>query len=712
MRIGLPLRRRAPDRQPRLVLRFALIVGVCLSVAAVTIVVATRYLNQQEAEKNAATHARFVGRSLLAPTLKPTDFTAPLTEERKAALDQFFSSRVLIGGTSLILLVGEEGIAYATDGGLAVGSNPDPARVTGALGGDITSSTGTIADPNANKKTKVLETYVGVNGGTAVFYQDYGPIAAAAQAAFLPIAGTLELAVLLLFALLVPILSRVTRHMRQQMEQIDHQAHHDDLTGLPNRLHFRKAIEQHFRDQPSAAIMMIDLDGFKDVNDTLGHDVGDKLLQEVPERLHAALPAGAALARLGGDEFAVMLPNATAEEALATGVAIRRRLERPFQFDHLSLAVDASIGIAEAPRHGADAYTVLKNADVAMYVAKETRSGCAIYDPVRDTLDPERLRLLADLRGALERGEISPHYQPKLALATDRIQGVEALARWEHPALGMITPDRWIPLVEQAGYHELLLRRMIETTLEQLAVWDRLGIRLAASINLSMHDLFDIRLPELIDGLIGSSEISPQSITFEITESAFMANPTRVRRVLAGIADLGCRISIDDYGTGYSSLTYLRSLPVDELKIDRSFVKDIHDEPTNVQIVRSTIDLAHSLGLTVVAEGIEQPEELEVLRNLGCDMIQGYIIGRPRKPAALTARLLAGRRHEVMVPIALVPAEPPTNDHSQVLRSRSDGHPDILRAAPTSSSTERAERRATPRLPLTPTPARGHSRVS
>ena len=430
---------------------------------------------------------------------------------------------------------------------------------------------------------------------------------------------------------------------RQRMEEeLRHQALHDALTGLPNRALLQDRLYQALRTAsrlPSRgtpgplALLLLDLDRFKEVNDTLGHHHGDLLLRHVAERLCATLRDSDTVARLGGDEFAVLLPATDHRGAHAAAEKIAAALALPFDVEDLPLHVGVSIGIALAPAHGEDAETLLRHADVAMYVAKREGETWAVYAPERDAYTPDRLALTADLRRAIADGDLLLHYQPKVDLVTKRITGVEALVRWTHPTRGPIPPDGFIPLAEHTGLIAPLTRWVLEAALLQAGHWRRAGLHLDMAINLSMVDLRDLGLPDTLERLLRAHAVPPTSVRLEVTESALMTDPACTQAVLVRLAALGVGLSVDDYGTGYSSLAYLKRLPVDELKIDRSFVRQMAEDAADAAIVSSTIGLGHALGLRVVAEGVEDHATWTLLADAGCDTAQGYYLARPL-PAA------------------------------------------------------------------------------
>ena len=434
------------------------------------------------------------------------------------------------------------------------------------------------------------------------------------------------------------------RRLRRRAAENSHQARHDLLTGLPNRTQFHDRItraallaQEHGR---QIAVMLIDLDGFKEVNDTLGHGNGDKLLQQIGVRLPEALRAGDTVARLGGDEFAILLPTVAGEDAaLMVAEDLRRALDGPFALADLAIHPDASIGIALYPDHGADADTLIQHADVAMYLAKDGRTGVAVYDEEQDRYSPDRLALIGELRRAIDQGELTLHYQPQVEPETGRVGGVEALLRWQHPERGLVPPDEFIPLAERTGLIRPLTLWVLDAALRQCASWRRAGLDLWVSANLSAANLVDGDTPRQIEQLLRRWDVPPSLFRLEITETTAMADPARTHAVLARLDAMGVQLAIDDFGTGYSSLAYLKRLPVHELKIDRSFVSNMAHDPNDEVIVTSTIDLGHNLGLRVVAEGVEDQDTLDELVRRGCDLAQGYHFTRPLPPAELRAWL-------------------------------------------------------------------------
>jgi len=414
-------------------------------------------------------------------------------------------------------------------------------------------------------------------------------------------------------------------------------AYRDTLTGLPNRALFSDRLQQALRMAPrlsaSVSVLLMDVDRFKYVNDTLGHQIGDLLLREVAERLAAIVRRESdTVARLGGDEFVVLLPSDDADGARRVARNIQKALETPMSLDGHVVDCRVSIGIASFPEHGESATTLLRRADVAMYTAKRLNNGLAVYDDQDDQDSRARLSLMGELRHAVETHELVLHYQPKVHLADPRELHVEALVRWQHPVRGLVAPSEFIPFAEQTGFIRQITQAVMARAVAQCVQWRREGLRIHVSINISARDLLDPELADRFANLAADHGCHPSWIALDITECANLDDPGHALRNLERLHALGCRISIDDYGTGYSSLAYLKRLPVNELKIDRSFVMGMVSDASDAVIVRSTVDLAHNMGLTVVAEGVEDEATLRKLRELGCDMAQGYHLSRPLPP--------------------------------------------------------------------------------
>ena len=409
---------------------------------------------------------------------------------------------------------------------------------------------------------------------------------------------------------------------------------HDALTGLPNRTLFRDRIEQATarcrRNGGVLAVLLIDLDGFKEVNDTLGHHTGDVLLRQVAARLQRYLRQVDTVSRLGGDEFAVFLPDLTGVEvAEETAHRLLAAIGEPFHLEGISLSVQASVGIAGFPEHGLDTETLLQRADNAMYEAKRLKSGVELYAQQKDKTSRRRLALSGELRGAVDDNQLLLHYQPKARLSDGAVVSVEALVRWDHPWYGMVPPAEFIPLAERTGVMRPLTINVLDQALRQIREWSRLDLDLSVAVNISTQNFHDLLLPDEIAHLLARHGVPPRLLEIEITESMLIADPMRAMHILGRLSEMGIRLLIDDFGTGYSSLAYLKRLPVNGIKIDQSFVKQLTTDDNDAVIVRSTIDLARNLGLETVAEGVETTEAWDALRDLGCDHAQGYFLSPP-----------------------------------------------------------------------------------
>jgi diguanylate cyclase (GGDEF)-like protein len=472
-------------------------------------------------------------------------------------------------------------------------------------------------------------------------------------------------------------LKQATEELEIKQQEQEWQALHDSLTGLPNRTLFmqrlHEAIDEAEPEGVQVAVMIMDLNDFKEINDTLGHHYGDLLLMEIGSRLQDVLREGDLIARLGGDEFGVVLPGL---QDAAASVTIAERLleslEQPIDLEGLAIDVTASLGIAIYPIHSQEVETLLRRADVAMYAAKETRGTYEMYAPSQDRYSPNRLTLISQIRPALENQEFSLYYQPKVGLGNGKVNGMEALIRWHHPERGLVQPDEFIPLAERTVLMRPLTMYVIDNVLAQWHRWARDGIDFSMAVNLSARNLLDVQLPEQVGELLDRWGVPPDRLVLELTESSLMADSVRSIGVLTRLSRVGVKISVDDFGTGYSSLSHLKRLPINEIKVDRSFVTNMRNDPNDALIVRATVDLGRNLGLQVVAEGVEDRETLEQLAEIGCDLAQGYYLSRPlphtEVPAWLLEHDLEWRRQPVRRRLELVSvAEPAEDDQLKAL---------------------------------------------
>ncbi len=424
--------------------------------------------------------------------------------------------------------------------------------------------------------------------------------------------------------------------------ELEYLAMHDPLTGLPNRILLQdrllQAIRAASRQPASFALMIMDLDGFKDVNDSMGHEAGDRLLQETAKRLTGQLRQSDTAVRLGGDEFAILLPTVARDiDAGAIARKLLRALEEPMVLGDQTVRVTASVGAVLFPAHGDDVSTLLRRADRAMYEAKRERHGFLVFAPVMEEEGDDRVRLQADLEHAIRHGELVLHYQPKVDLVTGKTSGAEALVRWNHPTLGMLPPARFVPLAERTRLIEPLSLYVLRTAAVQARAWADAGRPLPIAVNISAINLGDGEFVGHVERILTDAGVSPDLIELEVTETALMRDPECAEAVIRALSNLGVRVSIDDFGTGYSSMAYLRKLTVARIKIDKSFVMDMGVNRNDGVIVRSIIDLGHSLGLKVVGEGVETADAMAVLASLGCDYAQGYHLARPMDAEAFDA---------------------------------------------------------------------------
>ena len=451
------------------------------------------------------------------------------------------------------------------------------------------------------------------------------------------------------------------RRAGRQAQIAERLAVHDALTGLPNRVLFQSRTEQALHAArrgvgATATVMLLDLDRFKEINDTLGHHYGDEVLREIGRRLPGIIGERDVVARLGGDEFAVLLRSVDAVQAAAIAERIRSAIAEPFDIAGVRLELGASVGIAAFPDHGHDVETLMQRADVAMYQAKERRTGVARYVAELDSNSLQRLSLASDLRGALQRGEFILHYQPKVDLASGVVCGAEVLLRWAHPRHGSIGPGEFIPLAEHTGVILPLTTHVLERALRQSGIWRSRGLELSIAVNLSARTLVEPRLAERVGALCDRFAVPHSSLVLELTESMVVADPTRVIPTLERLQELGVELAIDDFGTGYSSLEYLKLLPVSEIKVDRSFVTSMSEDARDAAIVASTVQLGRSLGMRVVAEGVETAEVMARLGALGCEQGQGFVFSHALEAEAFEAWVAAYRRRERHSPLVALSA--------------------------------------------------------
>ena len=648
-------------RRPRfgLLTRFALASFVAVALLGVALAHTFAQGVRSRALADARRTANLVDGSLVRPQIRESDLQTGLAPARVTALDRALAASLAGGQVARIKIWNRDSrVVYASDHSIIGKRFPTiDDELAEALDGETASDVDNLTKAeNAGDRHfgKLLEVYTPIRSSTTgrivgafELYLPYLPIAAGiahdTQRLYLYLAAGLTLLYLLLFR----IVAGASTRLRRQATENEHLALHDPLTDLPNRSLFHDRAQQAIlaarRDGTGVALMILDLDRFKEVNDTLGHHNGDLLLQEIGTRLRGGLRESDSVARLGGDEFGLLLPHvADDEEALLLGERVRAVLREPFTLERVTLDLEASVGVALFPEHGEDVDTLLQRADVAMYLAKEGRSGCELYAADRDEYSPHRLALAAELRRALDEDELVLHYQPKADLTDGRIVAVEALVRWQHPEHGLLPPDQFVPLAEATGLIRELTLRVLDEALHQQRLWRDSGIDVRVAVNLSARDLYDLTLPATTAQLLAKHGVPATALELEITESVIVADPMRARTILNRLSEMGVVLAVDDYGTGYSSLGYLKRLPIDEMKIDRSFVMQMADDRNDAAIVRSTVELGRNLGLKVVAEGVETAAAWAHLKALGCDFAQGYYLSKPIPAEEVAALIAAG----------------------------------------------------------------------
>jgi diguanylate cyclase (GGDEF)-like protein len=586
-------------------------------------------------QRAAQANAQFISSSILREQLRPSDLLGPVNKTREHQLDHLFARQVLLSSNRSATIFGAANvITYSTDHALI-------------------GHAGNLAPAPGNDNFEVrapLALGSKAPAGSFELTLASGPLVAAATDDALKSAGLLSLILIVLYLSFLPVLHVATnrirrrlRGMQHQVQEMEHQAFHDPLTGLANRALFRDRVEQAIRaakrDGSTVAVMVMDLDRFKEVNDTFGHQSGDVLLTEVAANLSGPLRDSDTVARLGGDEFAILAP-AVAGPVGAVAIAERSvfELQRPHNVSGVEIDVAASVGVALFPHHGDDVDALLRCADIALYVSKASGSP-SLYALEHDHHSVDRLALGAQLRRAIQEKEITLHYQPKADFKTGNISSVEALVRWEHPERGLLNPAAFIPVAEHTGLIRPLTSYVLDCALEQWRRWYDQGIELTVAVNITGRDLFDLRFAYEVKDLLLKWKARPSCLELEITEDTVLVDPIRAHSILATLHEFGVRLAIDDFGTGNSSLVQLKRLPVEVLKIDRSFVMHMLADENDEAIVRSTIELAHNLGLEVVAEGVESAQIWNRLRMMGCDIGQGYYLSGPLPPDRLGALL-------------------------------------------------------------------------
>ncbi|HEY1523718.1 MAG TPA: EAL domain-containing protein [Solirubrobacteraceae bacterium] len=600
----------------------------------------------------------FIASSILRSNVTATDLAKPAGGARERTLDRLFHQQILLGGDRQASILSAQGrVTYSTDHAVI----------------GLTAAQAATRHPGTTTVTVPLVLGSKDARGSFALAVANGPIATTAKDQAFRSTAFLVLIMSVLYASFLPVLHIATtrirrrlRDMKHRVGEMEHQAFHDPLTGLPNRALFRDRVEQAIRQAKrvggSVAVMVMDLDRFKEVNDTFGHQSGDLLLKEVAAHLIAPLRESDTVARLGGDEFAILAP-AVAGPMGALAIADRaiQDLQHPHNVSGVEVDVGASIGVALYPHHGDTVEALLRCADIALYVSKD-RGAPSLYAVEQDHHSADRLALGAQLRRAIQDREITVHYQPQADFQTGNIDSAEALVRWEHPDRGMLSPAEFLPVAEQTGLIRPLTSYVLDVALEQWRRWYDQGLDMTVAVNITGRDLFDQRFAYEVKDLLTRWKVRPSCLELEITENTVLVDPVRAHSILRSLSDFGVRLAIDDFGTGNSSLGQLKRLPVQVLKIDKSFVLQMLVDEDDAAIVRSTIELAHNLGLKVVAEGIESAAMWYRLRQLGCDIGQGYYLSGPLPADRLTTlltRLPRDRGEARIRPLALAATPPP-----------------------------------------------------
>ncbi|MEM8924280.1 MAG: EAL domain-containing protein [Actinomycetota bacterium] len=665
MAVSRPRRLVGGLRNRSLLTKFGLISLIAITLLGVTLGQMLRSSVERRAFDGAIAEAELVVRLGLQREISSNELRTGLSADRIRAIQMALRADFArIDVVDVVVWNLDDTVVFATSSTVVGEKATTTAELRGAAAGEPSVHIVDIGDdgdvsPVLRQHGKLVQVYQPIRFGSFERSDTdgvvrtsipYGPVAETIRAETRRLFLVLVGALVVLYALLFRLVANASAELRRRADQNEHQARHDALTGLPNRMLFTEELDRRL-DRGSSdpfAVVLIDLDRFKEVNDTLGHHIGDLLLVEVGRRLDKTMRDSDVVARLGGDEFALVLTEVDGPEAaLHAAHRIVDAIEAPFEVEGLRLDVGASIGVAMAPQHGNDLVTLLQRADVAMYQAKDSGTSHALlYDPDDDHHNREQLALAGEFRRAIDT-ELVAFYQPKIDLATDRVCGVEALVRWDHPEHGLLSPDTFVPLAERGGLMNDLTRVVLDQSARQLCRWLDDGHDLHVAVNVSAAGLHDDELVAMVSRCLDRHGLATERLVLEITETTIAADPDRARQVLQVLRDQGVRISIDDFGTGYSSLAVLRSMPVNELKIDRQFVGDL-GHPEGSAIVKYSAQLGHMLGLNVVAEGVEKDSDPPALLELGCDIAQGYWYARPMPGDDLTAWLTA--RAEVAAP--------------------------------------------------------------
>ncbi len=644
-----------PGSPLRLFVVFAAVSLVPVLLLGFVLAASYRTEAQRRGMAQGVSEATLLAHTAVEPILDGRPLSRGLTPTETAQLQRLSSSAIAIGDVRRLRLRDLSGQVVFSDDGSGYHEHPEDEALDATRGVTVSRLTRLNTDSvdSGPAGAESVEVYLPLSAGTPSHrvgvlevYVPYGPIAADVQAGLATLYRNLVIGLGVLYLVLFGISLVAGRRLRQQVRATAYLAEHDTLTELPNRVHFHQRVAAQLewgrQHQTSTTVAILDLDRFKEVNDTLGHHNGDRLLAALGSRMAAQLRGADALARLGGDEFGVVLAGVSDADEIFQ--RLRQVLQREVTISGFPLAVEASIGYAVAPEDADDVDELLQLADVAMYTAKERHTGVARYEPSQNRYDAANLALVADLRGAIESDQLVLHYQPKVGLRDGRVNSIEALVRWEHPVHGLVAPDRFVPLAEQSELIDNLTEWVVARALSDLAYLDEIGESMSTAVNISARNLVHPGFGDALLTTIEQRGLALDRFTVEITETALMTDPEGAERILRRLSDRGIRVSIDDFGCGQTSLGYLSSLPIRELKVDRSFVSDMDRNPAHAAIVRSVVELGHNLGFEVVAEGVETAGVRRALERTGCDLAQGYLFARPMALEALAVWLPRAHR--------------------------------------------------------------------
>jgi diguanylate cyclase len=648
----------------RLFLTYAAISLVPILILGVVLAGSLRGQANERGLDQGRSEAILVARTAVEPLLGGRPLGRGVDRVEKAALRRLATDAVGEGNILRFRLRDLAGQVVFSDDGSGFGVADDEA-LDAAHGEIIAHLTQLNADRNdvGGKGVESVEVYLPLRAGVPArsvgvleLYLPYAPISRDVTAGLHRMYLDLAIGLALVYLALFLITASVSRGLRRGAKINAFLAEHDTLTDLPNRLLFHKraqrALAGAVRRRRPVGIAIVDLDHFKEINDTLGHHTGDTLLAEIAKMITGEMRPGDTVARLGGDEFGLILLDV--DDAQRTLGRLRGVIEREVEIRGLSLSVEASIGFAVSPEDGTDADTLLQRADIAMYVAKAQHAGVVRYDGALDHYDAAKLSLVAELRHAIDDDQLVLHYQPQSIVRTGRVETFEALVRWQHPTQGLLYPDSFLPLAEQTDVIDRLTQWVLETALRELCVLDESSDgELKVAVNVSARSVCRSDFAQGVIRTLADLKVPAERLILEITETALLTDPARAAKVLAELTAAGVNVSLDDFGRGQTSLGYLSALPIDELKIDKSFVMDMLENPAHAAIVRSIVDLGHNLQLRVVAEGVETEEILDALHETGCDVAQGFLLARPMTAEKIVKWLVESPAHHRPADIVL-----------------------------------------------------------